>query len=1079
MGSSWQWGAAPLAAVTLVGATLVSTPAYAAAQTYVVTSTNCVGPGSFTEAVALANQNPGIDTIEFQTDVNLNTCGAVTFPYMAASATESLIISGNGHTVDGHQMWITSDGRVNPPGICPSDVVGTTVVAVAPGLVAAGTYDVDNTGISVQVENLNISHVSQLARAMKNSALTVRDVNASHVDDIVAGCDRAPIMADEAADVTIEGSTIAYASRPGVTTPLLGNVFGGVVENLASAPGTLVVSDSTLYSNDTGGGITWSGDTTIVNSRFEDTGGLYATNGQAKVVNSAWSASVLSGNKPESRLVAGVGSILDLTASTATWQDPVCTDPTSCGPAGLGLWADGGEIGLRSSAIGGADGAGSGPLLQLTNFGTMTSDEFTWVQPTASQDAAAIGTILPTALTAPPGLPTAVPTYWPDVVTPLLGSPSTPGVLIDAVPDAVPGGANELLNPLTGSPITKDALGNPRWDAGNGKRSIGAVQSVQSPHLVVDSTTASSVTLSWNRPTDPASGPITGYAVIYSPAAGGPEQRWNVPGAATLGATITGLTAGTEYAFQVVPVNAVGDGPRSNQVNATALGPIAAPAVTGVPGSFSVTLSWPTPDAGGHPGPLTYSVTYRKAGAQDWTQGPVGLTTLGTTITGLENLQDYVFGVVAQSPDGAVSPMGTTLVMPEPGVGADVFVPIEPTRVYDSRRAGPGGTADPIAGKDSRVMQVADGIDIATGQVIAQDIVPAGASSIAFNLTATNTQARGWFSITPGDAGTFAASTVNWPGGSDVIANGLTVKIAADRTVKVFNGSGAPTDAVLDVVGYFINPGTPGTVFHEITPTRVYDSRTVGAGGTADPIAGHGDRVISVANGTTPPTPDIVPAGATAVAYNISAVDTLSRGWFAVTPGDAVTYGASTVNWPGAGDVIDNGQFVKLDANRQIKVFNGGSTPTNVVIEVLGYFTDSIGATDGTYFHSIDPVRAYDSRAPQPDPGALPGGATRTVSVANGRDLTTGAVTVPDVIPADAASISYNITATDTTNRGWFSVTPGDVFDQTTASINWPDANNVVANGLTVKLDGQRQINVRSGSPSQTQLVVDLYGYFK
>ena len=160
------------------------------------------------------------------------------------------------------------------------------------------------------------------------------------------------------------------------------------------------------------------------------------------------------------------------------------------------------------------------------------------------------------------------------------------------------------------------------------------------------------------------------------------------------------------------------------------------------------------------------------------------------------------------------------------------------------------------------------------------------------------------------------------------------------------------------------------------------------------------------------------------MAYNISAVDTSARGWFAVTPGDAATYRSSTLNWAGAGDVIDNGQLVKLDANRQIKVFNGYGPPTNLVVEVLGYFTPSVGATDGTYFHALDPVRAYDSRAAQPDPGAVAGGSTRRVAIADGRDITTGAVTVADVIPVGTPSIVYSITATDTTSRGWFSVTP-------------------------------------------------------
>lgn len=98
---------------------------------------------------------------------------------------------------------------------------------------------------------------------------------------------------------------------------------------------------------------------------------------------------------------------------------------------------------------------------------------------------------------------------WVDDVTPTPGTVLKPGVLVDAVPDGVPGGANALLNPIDGSCITEDVLGNARWDTGNGKRNIGAIQNVDSPHLSLTGVTDTTVSLAWNRPTDPASGPVT------------------------------------------------------------------------------------------------------------------------------------------------------------------------------------------------------------------------------------------------------------------------------------------------------------------------------------------------------------------------------------------------------------------------------------------------------------------------------------------------------------------------------------------------------------------------------------------
>ncbi|MDQ1249530.1 MAG: hypothetical protein QG597_3905, partial [Actinomycetota bacterium] len=416
----------------------------------------------------------------------------------------------------------------------------------------------------------------------------------------------------------------------------------------------------------------------------------------------------------------------------------------------------------------------------------------------------------------------------------------------------------------------------------------------------------------------------------------------------------------------------------------------------------------------------------------------------------------------------------TTNIPAGPGVGASVFVPIDPVRVCDTRLACPGGTVAPVpGGRGSTTFDVDKAIDIKTGQIVATDVVPAEATAVAYNITAVNTSGRGWFAVAGPDDTTNATSSLNWPGAGDVIANGLSVKIGPDRRVKVTNGSASPTEMLFDVVGYFIDPAVAdGGLFHEVAPQRVYDSRKAGPGGTPDPIpANQGSRVI--------PVNQAVPAEATAIAYNIIAVDTTSRGWFAVTPGDAATYQSSTINWPDAGDVIDNGQFVKIAPDGTIKVFNGATEPTNVIIDVMGYFTDEATSFSGDYFHPIAPVRTYDSRAPQPLFGPLGAGQSRMINVADGRDPATGAVTTPNAIPVGATSINYNITATNTTSRGWFEIAPGDAPQTNTSAINWPVSGDVVANGLTVGIDAQREIRVRSGATGPTDVIVDLFGYFR
>lgn len=138
-------------------------------------------------------------------------------------------------------------------------------------------------------------------------------------------------------------------------------------------------------------------------------------------------------------------------------------------------------------------------------------------------------------------------------------------------------------------------------------------------------------------------------------------------------------------------------------------------------------------------------------------------------------------------------------------------------------------------------------------------------------------------------------------------------------------------------VGY-IDP-TPKP-FHPIAPKRVYDSRLIAPLG---PLATGSDRVISVANGyvtdtATVDVPDVVPAGATAIAYNITIDNTVGSGFLSVNPGDAATLGGSSINWSQSGQTLANGLVVKLDTNRQIKVFCGGGGSTNFVVDVLGSY---------------------------------------------------------------------------------------------------------------------------------------------
>ena len=134
---------------------------------------------------------------------------------------------------------------------------------------------------------------------------------------------------------------------------------------------------------------------------------------------------------------------------------------------------------------------------------------------------------------------------------------------------------------------------------------------------------------------------------------------------------------------------------------------------------------------------------------------------------------------------------------------------------------------------------------------------------------------------------------------------------------------------------------TTGGSFHPITPIRAYDSRA--AAPTPGVMGPNSSRVVSVKDGRDSvgvvTAANAVPAGATAVSFNVTATGTTGPNFLAVVPGDAASFTTSNINWVSAGESIANSGIVKLDALRQIKVFNGDqSGSTHFIIDVSGFF---------------------------------------------------------------------------------------------------------------------------------------------
>jgi hypothetical protein len=247
-------------------------------------------------------------------------------------------------------------------------------------------------------------------------------------------------------------------------------------------------------------------------------------------------------------------------------------------------------------------------------------------------------------------------------------------------------------------------------------------------------------------------------------------------------------------------------------------------------------------------------------------------------------------------------------------VGA-TWTPLGPTRILDTRIVGSGGV---FRSQVPRSIQIA-GVNG----------VPPNAVGVTANLTAVDETTGGYLSVTRHPTATPSTSTLNFPTG-DIRANNLTTPLAADGTVSVvFVGAatGATTDVVLDLTGYFINDDM-GARYFPIAPTRAADSRI--DFGLNGPISSREPVTLQIGGAMIP-----VPVDAQAITGNVAIISEQFPGYVSIVP-SAVIAGTSTLNVP-PNDIRANGFVVALNGGT-IGLSFVAAGKANFVVDVTGYF---------------------------------------------------------------------------------------------------------------------------------------------
>ncbi|MFM7067896.1 MAG: hypothetical protein ACKOYM_00400, partial [Actinomycetes bacterium] len=275
----------------------------------------------------------------------------------------------------------------------------------------------------------------------------------------------------------------------------------------------------------------------------------------------------------------------------------------------------------------------------------------------------------------------------------------------------------------------------------------------------------------------------------------------------------------------------------------------------------------------------------------------------------------------------------------------------------------------------------------------------------------------------------------------------VAVVVALVATVLVAGASSAQAGATSPPAS------APGS-FHPIRPTRLLDTRKslpcVGSSG--------GGRTVQVTTAPGALTP--VPTDAAAVALNVTVVGAKSSGYLTVYPADVSQPTTSNLNFV-TNQTVANAVTVKLSAAGSIKLFGSGTSCPHAVIDVAGWYAKGAPAAAGG-FAPLTPVRLLDTRTAGQGPCIT--GARRLVVAGRGG------------VPADATSVTLNLTTLQASGPGYLTVYPDGAARPTVSTVNYL-RQQTVPNAATVKLgaSGAIQIYASGGCP---QVLVDVAGAY-
>lgn len=335
-----------------------------------------------------------------------------------------------------------------------------------------------------------------------------------------------------------------------------------------------------------------------------------------------------------------------------------------------------------------------------------------------------------------------------------------------------------------------------------------------------------------------------------------------------------------------------------------------------------------------------------------------------------------------------------------------------------------------------------------------------GVAAVALNVTVIDPSTAGFLSIRPYNYELFdktpTVSNINYDA-RQVIPNAVTITVPGDGMLDIYTSAGNPF-IIIDVAGWYADGSGAYTTkgsFHELTPTRIMDTRRNFGGATLNTATTAALKVTGESG-----VPETNVAG---VVLNVTVADAQTTSFLTAWPSGQPRPNASNLNYT-AGPAVANLVIVGVGADGRVNFFNETGR-ANLIVDILGWFdTGHASSPPGSTYRAISPARVVDTRTITPP--ALGPAATRHFLLRAGGVPNTAAV----------KAVIANVAAVSPTIGGYLTTFPTGQTMPGSSTVNFgPNANRANQAFITLAADGRASVFNERGS---THVLVDVSGYF-